>query len=138
MLDAVTGREWAEAVTGLETTETEVEPLSNYLVGRAERELGRRAAIGALATAVNRDLRAQDLRAELPSQAYVGGVDGYLFLDSKREWVVNGRIAASHLTGSPEAMTRLQNASQRYSAAPTRRTWSSIRRPRRSAAGPAA
>jgi Domain of unknown function (DUF5916)/Carbohydrate family 9 binding domain-like len=118
MLDAVTGREWAEAVSGLETTETEVEPLSNYLVGRAERELGRRAAIGALATAVNRDLRAQDLRAELPSQAYVGGVDGYLFLDSKREWVVNGRIAASHLTGSPEAMTRLQNASQRYFGRP--------------------
>ena len=118
MLDAVTGREWAEAVTGLETTETEVEPLSNYLVGRAERELGRRAAIGALATAVNRDLRAQDLRAELPSQAYVGGVDGYLFLDGKREWVINGRIAASHLTGSPEAMTRLQNASQRYFGRP--------------------
>ena len=43
---------------------------------------------------------------------------GYLFLDGKREWVVNGRIAASHLTGSTEAMTRLQNASQRYFGRP--------------------
>ena len=65
-LDAVTGREWAKAVTGLEQTESEVEPLSNYFVGRAEKELGRRAAIGALGTAVNRDLRAPDLSAELP------------------------------------------------------------------------
>ena len=74
MLDAVTGREWAEAVTGLETTETEVEPLSNYLVGRAERELDAAAAIGALATAVNRDLRAPDAAWRTAvAQAYVGG-----------------------------------------------------------------
>ena len=117
-LDAVTGREWAKAVTGLEQTESEVEPLSNYFVGRAEKELGRRAAIGVLGTAVNRDLRAPDLRADLPAQAYVGGIDGYYFLDSKREWVVNGRIAGSYLTGSTDAITGLQNASQRYFGRP--------------------
>ena len=118
LLDAVTGREWATAVTGLEETETEVEPLSNYFVGRAEKELGRRAAVGVLGTAVNRDLRAPNLREELPAQAYIGGVDGYFFLDAKRDWVVNGRIAASHLTGSTGAMTNLQNASQRYFGRP--------------------
>ena len=118
VLDAVTGREWAKAVTGLEQTESEVEPLSNYFVGRAEKELGRRAAIGVLGTAVNRDLRAPDLRADLPAQAYVGGIDGYYFLESKREWVVNGRIAGSHLTGSTDAITGLQNASQRYFGRP--------------------
>jgi hypothetical protein len=118
MLDAVTGREWAKAVSGLQETETEVEPLSNYFVARAEKELGRRAAIGALGTAVNRDLRAPDLQAELPAQAYIGGVDGYFFLDAKRDWVVNGRIAGSHLTGSTGAMTGLQNASQRYFGRP--------------------
>ncbi len=117
-LDAVTGREWAKAVTGLEQTESEVEPLSNYFVGRAEKELGRRAAIGVLGTAVNRDLRAPDLSADLPAQAYVGGVDGYYFLNAKREWVVNGRIAGSHLTGSTDAITGLQNASQRYFGRP--------------------
>ena len=118
LLDAVTGREWAKAVTGLEQTESEVEPLSNYFVGRAEKELGRRAAIGALGTAVNRDLRAPDLRADLPAQAYIGGIDGYYFLESKREWVLNGRIAGSHLTGSTDAITGLQNASQRYFGRP--------------------
>ena len=54
----------------------------------------------------------------MPAQAYVGGVDGYLFLDSKREWVITGRMAASHLTGSTDAMTRLQNESQRYFGRP--------------------
>ena len=93
MLDAVTGREWATAVTGDVSAETEVEPLSNYMVGRAEKELGRRAAIGAIATAVNRDLREPSLRDDLPAQSYVGGADGYLFLDGKRDWVINGRIA---------------------------------------------
>ena len=77
MLDAVTGREWATAVTGDMSAETEVEPLSNYLVGRAEKELGRRGAIGAIATAVNRDLREPSLRDNLPAQSYVGGADGY-------------------------------------------------------------
>ena len=118
LLDAVTGREWAEAVSGADETTREVEPLSNYFVGRAEKEIGRRAAIGALGTAVNRDLRDPRLRDDLPGQAYVGGVDGYLFLDAKKEWVVNGRIAGSHLTGSAAAITGLQNASQRYFGRP--------------------
>ena len=118
MLDAVTGREWATAVTGDVSAETEVEPLSNYMVGRAEKELGRRAAIGAIATAVNRDLREPSLRDDLPAQSYVGGADGYLFLDGKRDWVINGRIAGSQLFGSTSAITRLQNASQRYYGRP--------------------
>jgi len=118
MLDAVTGREWAEAVTGLERTETEVEPLSNYLVGRSEKEIGRRAAFGGIVTAVNRDLRAPALRSDLPSHAYVGGADGHLFLDKKREWVLNGRIAGSRAAGSAGAIAGLQNESQRYFARP--------------------
>ena len=65
VLDAVTGREWAKAVTGLQRSETEVEPITNYFVGRVEREFGRRAAVGALGTAVNRDLREPELRADL-------------------------------------------------------------------------
>jgi hypothetical protein len=118
MLDAVTGREWAEAVNGVDRTETEVEPLSNYLMGRAEKEFGRRAALGAIATAVNRDLRAPALRDDLPAQSYVGGVDGHVFLDTKRDWVINGRFAGSQLLGSTNAITRLQNQSQRYFGRP--------------------
>ena len=114
VLDAVTSREDARLQTADLRTEVEVEPLSNYLVGRAQRELGRRAAVGFLATAVDRDLRAPALRDELPGHSYLGGLDGHFFLDAKRDWVINGRLAASHVRGSTAAITRLQEASQRY------------------------
>ena len=139
MLDAVTGREWAKAVTGLERSETEVEPLSNYLVGRAERELGRRGAVGALATAVNRDLRAPALRAELPAQSYVGGIDGHVFLDAKRDWVITGghlREPSHRQHGGDHAPAERSRSAT--SAGPMRPTSSSTRRPRRSTGGPAA
>jgi hypothetical protein len=114
LLDAVTGRERAHRVTGGVRDDVPVEPLSNYLVGRAQRELGRRAAVGALVTAVHRDLGVPALRDLLPAQAYVGGVDAHYYLDGARDWVVTGRVAGSHLAGSPASMSRLQRASQRY------------------------
>jgi hypothetical protein len=114
LLEAVTGREYADAFTNGSGSTAEVEPLTNYFVARAQREVGARAAFGALATAVNRDLRAPALRDHLPAQAYVGGVDGHYFVDSKRDWVVSGRVAASHVVGSTAAVTRLQEASQHY------------------------
>jgi hypothetical protein len=114
LLDAVTGRERAKTVVDGVSARTEVEPLSNYLVLRAQREITRRAAIGALATAVNRDLSAPGLHDRLPGQAYVAGVDGHYFLDKKRDWVINGRIAGSQLQGSTSSISRLQQASQRY------------------------
>ena len=55
VVEAVTGREYARFSTA-RSSRLEVEPLTNYFVGRAERELGRRAGLGVLATAVNRSL----------------------------------------------------------------------------------
>ena len=118
LLNAVTGREYATTVTAASRGEREVEPLSNYVVGRVQREIGKRAAIGALATAVNRDLREPALRDQLPAQAYVAGMDGHFFLDAKRDWVISGRLAGSALAGSSGAVTRLQESSQRYFGRP--------------------
>jgi len=113
-LEAVTGREQAQTVTNAFHGETEVEPLTNYFVGRVQREIGRRASVGLLATAVNRDLHTPALHNLVPGQAYVAGTDAHYFLDSKRDWVVTGSIAGSYLTGSQPAVSRLQQAAQRY------------------------
>jgi hypothetical protein len=113
MLEAVTGREYARTLTDGIRDRVEVEPLSNYVVGRMQREKGR-GAVGFLATAVHRDLRAPALREALVDQAYVGGVDAHYFFDSKREWVVTGRVAGSSVSGSTGAVSRLQLAPQRY------------------------
>ena len=114
VLDALTGREYARIADGPERRELEVEPLTNYFVGRAQRDFGPRAAIGFLTTATNRDLRAPGLAAQLPQRAFLGGFDGHVFLDGKRDWVVSGGLSGSSVSGSRAAVLRLQRASQRY------------------------
>jgi hypothetical protein len=118
-LEAVTGREWARWADGSETGRQEVEPLSNYLVLRAQRDRAR-AGYGLLLTAVNRDLQEPRLASQLSRSAYVGGVDGYLFLDGKKDWVVSGRVAGSQVAGEREAIETLQLDSARYFQRPDR------------------
>jgi hypothetical protein len=65
-------------------------------------------------TAVNRDLRDPQLAAGLVRAAYVAGLDGYLFVDASKDWVIAGRFAGSHVAGSREAVEGLQLASARY------------------------
>jgi Domain of unknown function (DUF5916)/Carbohydrate family 9 binding domain-like len=113
-LEAVTGTEFARVSDGLSRGRIEVEPLTNYFVARTRRELGRRAAIGFLATAVNRRLRTPELESLLVEQAYVGGIDGHVFIDSGRDWVVSGGIAGSTVSGSRASVLRLQRNALRY------------------------
>jgi hypothetical protein len=113
-LDAVTGREQARAFDDGVHLRHEVEPLTHYFVGRVHREW-KRAGVGFLTTAVQRGLGDGGALAErIVDQAYVAGVDGYSFLDSKKEWVVTGRLAASRISGSIAAVDRVQRAPQRY------------------------
>jgi hypothetical protein len=114
VLDALTGREHARIEDGAPRSELEVEPLTNYFVGRAQRDLGSRGAIGFVGTATNRDLRTPGLEAQLPQYALLGGVDGHVFLDGKRDWVAWGGLSGSTVAGSELAVLRLQRASQRY------------------------
>ncbi|MGE3401492.1 MAG: DUF5916 domain-containing protein [Vicinamibacterales bacterium] len=112
-LEAVTGNERARVQEGLGRSEVLVEPLTNYMVARMQREAGRFGA-GFLATAVNRQLPDVRFSDKLASGAYVFGADAYVFLDRGRQWVITGKIAGSHVAGSDAAMTRIQRASQRY------------------------
>lgn len=115
VLEAVTGREYARVATEGQRSRTEVEPLTNYVAGRLFKEFaGGRSGLGTLFTSVNRDLRDAALKERVPGRAYVAGVDGYHFLDSKRDWVVNGRIVLSDVAGTPRAIERLQLEPQRY------------------------
>jgi len=114
LLEAVTAREFAQTQTKGVRSESEVEPLTNYFVARVERERGTRAGFGMLMTGVKRSLNTPDLRDALSKQAYTSGVDGYLFLDNHKEWVVNGRLVGSWVSGSAASMANLQNAPQHY------------------------
>jgi hypothetical protein len=114
LLEAVTAREHARTLADGATGSAEVEPLTNYLLARGHRDLGR-GGVGFLGTSVLRDLSDPSLAEILARRAFVGGVDGYFFLDAKRkEWVLTGRVAGSRLEGSHAAMLGMQQAPQRY------------------------
>lgn len=105
-LNAVTGREWAQVASGssLAVTDTPVEPLTNYSVVRATREFDNRSRLGVMATATRRQLT-DDLRF-LPESAVTGGIDGDWRLGQR--FSINGYLAGSSVSGTPEAMSRLQ------------------------------
>jgi hypothetical protein len=113
-LDAVTGEESARTQRGTARGTAVVEPLTNYLVARVQRDIGRRAGAGLLMTATNRQLADDRLRHALAGQAYVFGADGYVFLDTRREWVITGRLSGSDVSGTADVIDRLQRAPQRY------------------------
>ncbi|HSK09027.1 MAG TPA: DUF5916 domain-containing protein [Vicinamibacterales bacterium] len=112
-LDAVTGQEQARISDGLHTWRQDVEPLTNYAVVRAQRELGTRAGIGVLGTSVIRGIEDEGLDGYLSRRATMAGVDGHVFLDAGREWVIHGGLAGSLVQGSTGAIARLQRAEQR-------------------------
>ena len=114
LLNAVTDRETARTASrSIRGTDT-VEPFTNYLVVRMQRDIGRRAGAGLLATAVSRNLDGPTMRDTLASGAYVVGGDGYWFLDTDREWVITGKLAGSRLQGTTAMIERAQRAAQRY------------------------
>lgn len=113
LLDAVTDAELAQTSTGGLLGQAVVEPRSNYTVLRLQRDIGRRAGLGLIATSVSRQLDTEALAALLPRQATVIGGDGYWFLGPARDWVVNGRLAVSRLSGTRAAMARMQTLVQR-------------------------
>ncbi|HEX2095590.1 MAG TPA: DUF5916 domain-containing protein, partial [Longimicrobiaceae bacterium] len=115
VLEVLTQREEARYLD-LEGEEREftVEPLTHYFVGRVNREMrSGSAAVGAIVTAVNRDLDAGYLRGGLRSDAYAGGVD-FRREWANRAWRVSGFVAGSHIRGAPGAMLRAQRSSARY------------------------
>ena len=113
ILEAITDNEVAR-VRGIGVNDTApVEPFTNYFVGRLQRDLGRRSGAGFIVTSVNRRMDTP-FESALADGAYLFGGDAYLFLDKTRSWVLTGKVAVSHVTGSTLFLDRLQRAPQRY------------------------
>ncbi|MCI0435849.1 MAG: carbohydrate binding family 9 domain-containing protein [Gemmatimonadetes bacterium] len=116
IVEAVTAEEHATTVDGEAAfDETVVEPMTNYLVARAEKNLRQgQSTVGVIGTAVNRRLNGDaTLAGLLRSSAWAGGVDfSHQFLE--RTWEVAGYFAYSRVNGSADALLRTQLASSRY------------------------
>jgi hypothetical protein len=89
-------------------------------VGRVRREtMGGNLVVGAIGTAVNRDLDDPGLASLLPRSAQTAGVDvDYSW--GRRTYRLYAAVAASHVAGDTGAIRRLQRSSARYLHRPDR------------------
>ncbi|GMV08217.1 MAG: hypothetical protein AMXMBFR53_44920 [Gemmatimonadota bacterium] len=117
ILDAVTSREEAriQDAEGVQRT-LAVEPRANYLAARARRDFRQgNSSVGVLATSATRSFGDGDgsLPDLLHEQATVGGLD-LSHTWNRRSWFLNGFVAGSRVSGTPEALLRTQASSARY------------------------
>ncbi len=109
ILESVTDKEYADVLdeNGNES-ETLVEPLTNYFVGRVQKDFNdRNSYIGGMFTATTRNMT--DNLQFLHSHAYSGGFD-FQHNWKNRKYYVEGSTVFSNVRGSAEAIAATQNS----------------------------
>ncbi len=115
LMAAVTARETADYIDGLGASrDAQVSPLTNFLVARVRKDFrDGQSALGAIGTAVNRDLSDDALAGALRSSAYSGGLD-FFHEWANRAWSLSGQLAGSRIAGAPDVISSAQRSSARY------------------------
>ena len=118
-IESVTMLEKAEIKTYIPSKSTfekryeNVEPLTNYFVGRVQKDFNNgKTIIGGMLTSTNRDLNAS-LTDYMHKAAYTGGLDFTQYFKEK-VWMFNLNVAFSDVTGSKKAIENTQKSSARY------------------------
>ena len=122
-LDAVTKAEDADVAfdDGRSGVEREVEPLTNFFVGRVRKNFpGGRGFLGAIGTSVIRRFGYDSLRLTLPGHSEAIGVDGERWWKN-RTYRLATNFAVSRVTGDPSVILDLQESSARYFNRPDRK-----------------
>jgi hypothetical protein len=120
ILDAVTNRTTApvELTSGARASQ-EVDPLTNYFVGRLKRDfLGGNLVIGGIATSVVRQMDTT-FAPRLSSHAELVGTD-FLYTWANHVYSFQGQYALSTVEGDPRMITTLQQSSAHYFQRPDR------------------
>lgn len=109
VLESVTEKEFADVINedGTET-ETIVEPLTNYFVGRVQKDFNNNNSnVGALFTATHRNME-ENLQF-LHSHAYSGGID-FVHNWKDRKYFAAGKFNFSTVRGSAESILNTQTS----------------------------
>ncbi|MCW5518925.1 carbohydrate binding family 9 domain-containing protein [Aureitalea sp. L0-47] len=120
LLESITNKEFAEIELNTdrevlnnldelgEPREEVVEPLTNYLVARAQKDFNdNNSFIGGIITATNR--RMEERLDFLRESAYTGGID-FRHNWKERKYYATGKFTFSNVNGSPEAIERTQTS----------------------------
>lgn len=113
IIESVTAEEKAEIhYLGERSFET-VEPLTNFFVGRVQKDINEgNTIIGGMFTSVNRRLN-DNLSSQMHGNAFSGGIDFTQYFKEKT-WQFNINAAMSHVTGDEASILRTQRSSARY------------------------
>ncbi|HLP73935.1 MAG TPA: DUF5916 domain-containing protein [Bacteroidales bacterium] len=112
-IEAVTAEEKAEIATEDGRKYETVEPLTNYMVGRVQKDINEgNTIIGGIFTGTNRDLDA-NLASSLHKAAYTGGIDFTQYFKDK-SWSFNLNTAFSLVQGTRSAIENTQRSSAHY------------------------
>ncbi|MDR1258469.1 MAG: carbohydrate binding family 9 domain-containing protein [Tannerellaceae bacterium] len=98
--------------SGRETSEV-VEPLTNYAVYRIQKNWKGNMLLGGMITSVNRSLKEPHLKELMVRDAFTAGID-YTRYFNNRLYYVDFKGMFSSLSGSREAITRLQQSPVHY------------------------
>lgn len=112
-IEAVTNEVKAKVDFEGERSYQTVEPLTNYMVGRVQKDFNKgKTLLGGIFTGTNRFL--DDRLADyLHKSAFAGGFDFTQYFKNKN-WLFNLNAAFSQVNGSKNAITRTQESSARY------------------------
>jgi hypothetical protein len=112
-INAVTAEEKAKIDNEGERTYETVEPLTNYFVGRIQKDFKEgKTILGGILTSTNRDLDTT-LDDYMHKSAYSGGIDFTQYFKDKN-WMFNLNTAFSQVNGTKEALDNTQRSSARY------------------------
>ncbi|MGH7622768.1 MAG: DUF5916 domain-containing protein, partial [Gemmatimonadaceae bacterium] len=126
MLDALTNSATAHYLTAPGTPEAEqqVEPLTNYFVGRVKKDVREGAtSIGGIFTSTIRQMSDTVLSDRLRSHAEAAGLD-FSHTWSRRTYRWIGSMALSNVSGSTSAIDLTEQSSAHYFQRPDRRVTS--------------
>ncbi len=109
VLESVTGKKQATIWNEGEYRKEVVEPLTNYFVGRLQKDFNdRNTFVGGMVTATHRGPLTQALDL-LHKSAYSGGFD-FKHQWNDRDWYVGGNFVWSHVEGSEAAIQNTQES----------------------------
>jgi hypothetical protein len=114
VLAAVTDRETVLVDDGTGGRTVAVAPRAGYLVTRGQQDFrGGDTVVGGIVTHVQRDVLSAELAAQLPKQATALGADVTHYWQD-REYFARAVAVATRVSGTPDAIARLQTSSARY------------------------
>jgi hypothetical protein len=117
LLESLTQESLAEIDSNGVRTTRSVEPMTNYLIGRVQKDINEgNTIIGGMVTNTWRDLESDRIAdgstlLNLHRSATTGGIDFTQYF-SDRNWIFSMAAAASHVTGSREAIYNTQISSR--------------------------